>query len=192
MPDLSSLAQNLLLAQVHLSPLVSNTGPGSLLHTLTHQISRDSQRYIDVINSVQPVGVGGKAVKECSDLAVCLQFSATLQSTIFIVSVSKQKHKPLVCFSHKYLLPAYVCFCFAISPSLSLPLSALSTPSAHSHLFILLSRTNKHCFKLRDEEWLSAQCVQLVSISWQGGEDDRERCWNESSVWAPSLFNLSY
>lgn len=37
-----------------------------------------------------------------------------------------------------------------------------------------------------------AQRVQLASISRQGGKDDRERCWNESSVWAPTWFSLGY
>lgn len=37
-----------------------------------------------------------------------------------------------------------------------------------------------------------AQRVQLASISRQGGKDDRERCWNESSVWAHTWFSLGY
>lgn len=37
-----------------------------------------------------------------------------------------------------------------------------------------------------------AQRVQLASISRQGGKDDRERCWNKSSVWAPTWFSLDY
>lgn len=111
-----------------------------------------------------------------SALSACL-FGAILQNYL--------QSRSIITFPFSLFFLSSLCIFVSFS------LSAFPLPSANSHLFLLLSRTNKQRFRLRDEEWLSAQRLQLVSISRQGGKDDRERCWNESSVWAPSLFNLA-
>lgn len=120
--------------------------------------------------------------------SACLQFlfPVILQSTVFLWTFAKQKHKCLNILKLHSFLSSYrvlLLFCF-LSVFWSFSHPQLTPPSS-------FSKTNKQCSKLRDEEWLSAQGFQLFSISRQGGKDDKERCWNESSVWARSLFNLS-
>lgn len=123
-------------------------------------------------------------------LQFCFVCLSILQWTIFLSPFQNRSinTRPLFSQGSFFLSPS----CVFVSVLLSLSFSTLSPPSANSNPSLPVSRTNKQCSKLRHEGWLSAQCVQLASISRQGGKDDRERCWNESSVWAPSLFNLSY
>ena len=78
--------------------------------------------------------------------------TACLQLTIFLSSISKQKHK----HTRSFLKLFSSCLCFS--------LSAPSPPSADIHPCLRLSRTNKQCFRL------SAQCVQLVSVSGRVGK----------------------
>lgn len=123
--------------------------------------------------------------------SACL-FSAIFKMQYFLSFISEQKHKhPLGLFlklvSFFSLLPVSLFLFCCLSLVLPFPRHQLTAIP-----FSPLSRTNKQCSRLRHEGWLSAQRVQLVSISRQGGKDDRERCWNESSVWAPRLFSLSY
>lgn len=194
-----------LLVRLRVSPLVSYMCLGSLLNTLIDQICRDMHRHTDIIKIMKHVGVDWKTVKEwsffcllvsvsltpvySSALSACL-FSTILQLTIFLSPFQNRSinTRPLFSQASFFLSPS----CVFVSVLLSLSFSTLSPPSANSHPSLPLSRTNKQCSKLRHEGWLSAQRVQLVSISRQGGKDDRERCWNEGSVRAPSLFNLSY
>lgn len=184
-------AWNFLLThfQHHLSTLVSYTCLNSPLNTLRYQISK-------ICNSTPSIMSISRVFRCCR----CPRCLITVLLHLLVCSVLSLKCKAslnrgintfLAFVASLFLFfPSFLCLCFCFTVSLFIrpfPRHQLTPIPFSPHC-----RTNKQCSRLRHEGWLSAQRVQLVSISRQGRKDDRERCWNESSVGAPSLFSLGY
>lgn len=122
------------------------------------------------------------------------RFEAELRRSCSSGGDSSSSSDDLLKIQHFLPLPNQGCCCFVFSHLLvsvcCLYFSAFFSPSANSHLS--LPPLSAGQINSVPGSGRKAQRVQLVSISRQGGKDDREGCWNESSVWAPTLFSLSY